>query len=224
MATTRVVIVALAAAVLAPAALAAAGDPRVAHTVRGGLTAQKALLKRSDFGKGWKATKASKPQSNALCKDTRPNLSDLSEAGYALAPSFALGQLQAVNQWVRVYRNAKQAQKAYSRSVTIGLVSCLAKQLEAASNAKATISVVGQYRLEVPKATQQADGFRVVARTKADGGKEVFDVYADVMVLRQGAAVTTVTMTGFTQPLSAGLEGTLARKIAARLGAKPQGA
>jgi hypothetical protein len=224
MATTRVVIVALAAAVLAPAALAAAGDPRVAHTVKGGLAAQKALLKRSDFGKGWKATKASKPQSNALCKDTRPNLSDLTETGYALAPSFALGQLQAVNQWVRVYRNARQAQTAYSRSVTIGLVSCLAKQLEAASNAKATISVVGRYRLEVPKATQQADGFRVVARTKADGGKEVFDVYADVMVLRQGAAVTTVTMTGFTQPLSAALEGTLARKIAARLGAKPVGA
>jgi hypothetical protein len=224
MATARALIVALVAAVLAAPAFGATGDPRVAHTPVGVVAAQKALLQRSDFPKGWKSTPGTAPKSNSLCKNTRPNLSDLTETGYALSPSFAFGQLQAVNQWVRVYKSARQAQTAYSRSVTIGLVSCLAAQLKSASNSKATITIKGQYRLAVPKAAQQADGFRVVAHTKADGGKEVFDVFADVLVLRQGAAVTTVTMTGFIQPVATAFENSLARTIAARLGAKPAGA
>ena len=225
MAATRALIVVLAAAVLAaPAAYGASGDPKVAHTPAGTVAAQKPLLKKSDFGKGWKATPATKPKANALCKDTRPNLSDLTETGYALAPDFALGQLQAVSQWVRVYKSAKQAETAYSRSVTIGLVSCLAKQLQAASNSKAKVTIKGQYRLALPKAAQQADGFRVVAHTVADSGKETFDVFADVLVLRQGATVTTVTMTGFIQPLATSFENSLARVIGSRLGARPGGA
>jgi hypothetical protein len=224
MATARALIVALVALVLAAPALGAAGDPRVAHTPVGVVAAQKGLLKRSDFPKGWKATAATAPKSNSLCKNTRPNLSDLTETGYALSPSFAFGQLQAVNQWVRVYKNARQAQTAYSRSVTIGLVSCLAAQLKAASNDKAKVTISGQFRLAVPKSTQQADGFRVVAHTVADGGKETFDVYADVVVLREGSAVTTVTMTGFVQPVAGAFENTLTRTIGSRLGAKPAGA
>jgi hypothetical protein len=218
------VIVVLAAAVLAAPAYGANGDPRIAHTPLGAVAAQKPLLKKSDFGKGWKATPATKPKANALCKDTRPNLSDLTETGYALAPDFALGQLQAVSQWVRVYKSAKQAQTAYSRSVTIGLVSCLAKQLRSASNSKAKVTIKGQYRLALPKAAEQTDGFRVVAHTVADGGRETFDVFADVIVLRQGATVTTVTMTGFIQPLATAFENSLARTIGSRLGARPGGA
>jgi hypothetical protein len=224
LASTRALIVALAALALAAPAFAANGEPKAAHTPAGTVAANKALLKRSDFAKGWKGTPAAKPKPNALCKDTRPNLSDLTETGYAQSPDFALGQLQAVSQSVRVYKSAQQAQTAYSRSVTIGLVSCIAAQLKAASSSTAKITITGQYRLTLPRTTQQGAGFRVVAHTVADKGKETFDVYADVMVLRQGDAVSTVTMTGFVQPLAQSFESSLARTIGVRLGGKPAGA
>ena len=43
-------------------------------------------------------------------------------------------------------------------------------------------------------------------------------------MLRQGATVTTVTMTGFIQPLATSFENSLARVIGSRLGARPGGA
>jgi hypothetical protein len=214
----RILLVAALAGVLAGPALAGAGDPKQAHSPAGMLSAQKALLKRSDFPKGWKSTPSKPVAASNLCKDTRPNLSDLTETGYALAPDFALGQSQAVSQWVRVFKSAKQAAASYSRTVTIGLVSCLAKQLKAASSAKATVSIVGQFRLSLPKVAQQIDGFRVVAHTVVKSEKEQFDVYADVLVIRQGAAVSTVTVTGFVTPMDSGAEARLARTIAGRLG------
>jgi hypothetical protein len=182
------------------------------------VAAQKALLKPSDFPKGWKSTPSKPVAASSLCAGTRPNFSDLTETGYALAPDFALGQQQAVSQWVRVFKNAKQAAASYSRTVTIGLVSCLAKQLKAASSAKAVVSITGMFRLSPAKVAQQIDGFRVVAHTVAKSEHEQFDVYVDVLVIRQGATVTTVTMTGFVQPMDATNEARLTRTIATRLG------
>jgi hypothetical protein len=217
----RLLLVAVVAGVLASPALGAAGDPKHAHSLEGTLSARKALLAVGDFPKGWKATPSKPVASSSACKDTRPNLSDLTETGYVNAPDFSLGQLQHVTQWVRVYRSAKQAETAYGRTVTIGLVSCLAKQLKAASSAKASVAIVGQFRLALPKVAQQVDGFRVVAHTNVKSEKEQFNVYADVMVIRQGATVTTVTMTGFIKPMDASMEARLARTIAGRLGGKP---
>jgi hypothetical protein len=222
----RVLLVAaLAAGVLVSSALGAAGDPKQKHTLAGSLDAQKPLLKLSDFPKGWKAKQAARASGGSnLCKATRPDLSDLTEIGYATSPDFSLGQLQAVTQWARTYRSAKQAQTSYGRTVTIGLVSCLARQLKAASTAKATVSITGQFRLSLPRVAQEIDGFRVVAHTNVKAEKEQFDVYADVMVIRQGSTVTAVTMTGFVNPIDAATESRLARVIAGRLGAKPNAA
>jgi hypothetical protein len=217
----RILLVAALAGVLAGPALAGTRDPKQAHSPAGMLSAQKALLQRSDFPKGWKSTPSKPLAASKLCDDTRPNLSDLTETGYAVAPDFALGQQRSVSQRVRVFKNAKQAAATYSRTVTIGLVSCLAKQLKAASSAKARVSIVGQFRLSPPKVAQQIDGFRVVAHTVVSSEKEQFDVYADVLVIRQGATVTTVTMTGFGTPVDAATESRLARTIAGRLGGKP---
>jgi hypothetical protein len=225
MGRVRVLLVAvLAAGVLATSALAAAGDPKKAHSPDGMRTAQKALLKSSDFPKGWKGTPSKPVGASSLCKDTRPSFADLTETGYATAPDFSLGQLQSVSQWARTFRSAQQATTAYSRTVTIGLVSCLAKQLKAASSAKATVAIVGQFRLSLPKVAQQIDGFRVVAHTNVKSEKEQFDVYADVMVIRQGSTLTTVTMTGFIKAMDAATEARLARTIAGRLGGKPNAA
>lgn len=208
------------AGALAVPALAAGGDPQKAHTLAGAVAAQKPLLKASDFPKGWKAKAATSVTANGACRDTRPNLSDLTEIGSADSPDFNLGQLEAVSQTVRVYRTATQAQTAYSRTVTIGLVSCLAKQLEAASSAKAKVTITGQARLPLAKLADQADGFRVVAHTTVKSEKEQFDVYAYVIVIRKGATISTISVAAFRQPADA-LGSQLARLVATRLGGKP---
>jgi hypothetical protein len=208
----------LLAAVLVSAALATDGDPRERHTPIAMVEAQKGLLRRSDFGDDWKAKTAKPAGSSSLCRDTRPNLSDLVETGFARSPDFNLGQLQAVSQWVRVFASPAQADKAWSRTVTIGLVSCLAQQLRAASNDKSKVTIVGQYRLPVPKAGKNAAGFRVVSHAKTPD--DSFDVYADIVVVQQGRAISVATMTGFIEPLATASEARLVRTIASRLGAK----
>jgi hypothetical protein len=208
----------LVAAALVSAASAAIGDPRERHTPLGMVAASNGLLKRSDFGKDWKAKTAKPAGSSSLCRDTRPNLSDLVESGFAQSQDFNLGQLQSVSQWVRVFASPGQADKAWSRIVTIGLVSCLAKQLQAASNAKSKITIVGQYRLPVPKAGKNSAGFRVVSHAKTPD--DSFNVYADIVVVQQGRAISVATMTGFIEPLATASEARLVRTIASRLGAR----
>jgi hypothetical protein len=161
--SVRPLVVAVLAGVLASSALAAAGDPTERHTPAGTATAQKALRKLSDFPKGWKAKTAKPSAPSSACKDTRPNVSDLTEIGYAAAPDFNPGEAQSVSQFVRTYAGAAQAEQAFMRTDTIGLVSCLSAQLRAASTAKATIAIKGQYRLAPPRSVQEIDGFRVGA-------------------------------------------------------------
>lgn len=216
----KVVLAAALAGLLAASALAATGDPKRAHSLAGMLRAKEALLRRSDFPAGWKSTPAAPAAGANACKDSRPSFADLTETGSAVAPAFSLGSLQQVTQRVRVFANVGQARSAFLRTDTIGLVACLAEQLKGASSAKATTSIVGQFRLSPPKVAQQIDGFRVVAHTSVPSEHEQFDVYADVVVIRQGATLTTVTMTGFVKPIDAGTEARLTRTIAGRLGGK----
>jgi hypothetical protein len=216
----RFLLVALLAGTLASAALAANGSPRPRHTAVGMASAMQALVQRSDLPRGW-AGAASKPAADTskLCNGLRPRQSDLVETGYAVAPDFSLGQTARVTQWVRTFRSARQADASWSRTVTIGLVSCLAKQLQSASDAKSKVTVTGQFRLEVPKAARRAAGFRVVAHAVTPDDK--FNVYADVVVLEQGNRLTTMTFTGFVQPFEAALQNKLIRTVGARLGGKP---
>jgi hypothetical protein len=215
----RLLLVALAAGALASTAAAANGNPREQHTATGTYSATQALLRRSDLPSGWKGTTSKPAGASKLCRDVRPNQSDLVETGYAVAKDYNLGQTARVTQWVRTFKTARQAATSWSRTVTIGLVSCLAKQLESASNAKSTVKVAGQYRLQVPKAAADAAGFRVVAHAVTPDDR--FDVYADIVVLHQGNRITTLTFTGFLQPFDSALQSKLIRTVGQRLGGKP---
>jgi hypothetical protein len=73
----------------------------------------------------------------------RSNQSDLTETGYGESSDFSFGQSEQVSQWARVFGSSAQADSSYMRTVTIALVDCLAKELEAASDKKSTIKVTG---------------------------------------------------------------------------------
>jgi hypothetical protein len=209
------------AGLLASTAAAATGEPRKRHTIEGSAAAQRPLIRKSDL-KGWKSAESKPAGASKACDGLRPNLSNLTETGYAEAPDFNLGQLSSVSQSVRVFKTADAAAAAYARTVTIGLVACVAKELEAASNKTATIKATGQFRLPVPQVTAKTAGFRVVAAAKTD--HESFKVYADIVVIQRGDTITTVTFTGFTAPVDTALEERLVRTIGQRLGATPTAA
>ncbi len=214
----KLLLVAAVAAVLASAALAAAGDPRKQHTAVGQLTARKALLKLADLGPGWTGAPAKPVSGSKVCRGFRPNQSDLVETGYAVTPDYSRGENASVAQWARTFATPAQAADSWNRTVTIALVDCLARQLKALSTVKSPVTIVGQYRLPVPRVGQQAAGFRVVASIKDAQGS--FRVYADIVVVRQGSALSTATLTGFLQPIDPLTEERVARAIAARLGGK----
>jgi hypothetical protein len=207
----------LAAVVLAPSAVAA-GEPTPHHTPLGQATALSVLLKKADLGKGWKAAPPSKAATSSVCAGERSNQSDLTETGYGESSDFSFGQSEQVSQWARVFKSSAQADSSYMRTVTIALVDCLAKELEAASYKKSTIKVTGQYRLQFPKLTPNAAGFRVVAHAKTPDAQ--FNVYADILVIQRGETLTTMTFTGFGTPVATPFEQGLARIAAKRLGAK----
>jgi len=79
-------------------------------------------------------------------------------------------------------------------------------------------AIVGQYRLPVPKAGKNSAGFRVVSHAKTPD--DSFNVYADIVVVQQGRAISVATMTGFIEPLATASEARLVRTIASRLGAR----
>src|SRR4051794_14608492 len=113
MGRVRLLLVLALAGVLASAAAAANGDPKAQHTPAGTVAAQKGLLQSGDFPKGWKGTVAARAGGSTLCQDLRPNLSDLTEVGYAAARDYSLGQTARATQRVRVFRSEAQARKAW---------------------------------------------------------------------------------------------------------------
>lgn len=221
MAQTRALVVAaLLAGVLAGVASAAPGDPKLRHTAAGEVAAAKLLVRVADLGKGWKATPAPPASTgSSVCKGLRPNLSDLVERGRAIAPTFTLGQLATVTQSVRVFATRAQAATAWQRTDSLDLVLCLERQLRSATFAKATVKPVGRFRLDLGRPTAHTDGLRVVAAVSPTD-EAPFRVYADVLVLGRGTALTTVTFLGFVQPVNDALERRIARTLAQRLGAK----
>ena len=59
---------------------------------------------------------------------------------------------------------------------------------------------------------------RVVSHAKTPD--DSFNVYADIVVVQQGRAISVATMTGFIEPLATASEARLVRTIASRLGAR----
>jgi hypothetical protein len=220
----RILAASLAAAIVGSFAVASAtaapGDPKQRHTAAGAATAFSVLLKKSDFGAGWKAKTSAPSKSSNVCKN-RPNQSDLTEIGFESSPDFSFGQAQQISQNARVFATKAQADAAWMRTVTIALLDCFRQEIESASDAKSTVKVTGMYRLPFANLTPHLAAFRVVAHAKTPDAQ--FDVYTDIVLMGRDRTITTATFTGFGSPVRSGFESGLARTIARRLGANVAG-
>lgn len=212
------VVAALAAASFAPTAAAAPGDPQARHTAADSAFARSVLLEAGDVGAGWKAAPASASPNAITCPSVRPNESDLVQTGLA-ARSFSQGQDRQIAQAVRVFKTNAQANRAWERTVTVGLLVCDEQRIE---QSNMHIKVTQQFRLVFPRVAPHTAGFRITAVARsADGKKITARLYVDLLLLGRGKTIATAVFTSAGKPLARPFEEGIARALAQRLGARP---
>jgi hypothetical protein len=129
---TRLVRLVLGVLALALVGSAAAGprDPRERHTQAGQAIARSAVLRPSDFARGWRpVTRWGRP---LRCRGYNPDLSRLTRIGRARS-AFRFGKGALVESNVSVYLDARQATTAFRLAATRAFLTCVtarfAKQL-----------------------------------------------------------------------------------------------
>jgi hypothetical protein len=123
-----VVRLAFAVLALALAAPAAAGprDPKERPTKAGQAIARSAVLRPSDFSRGWRPVVRHGPA--VRCRRYNPNLSRLTRIGKARA-IFRFSNRAEVGSGVSVFLDARQAASAFRVTVTRGFLTCVTARL-----------------------------------------------------------------------------------------------
>jgi hypothetical protein len=85
------------------------------------------LLKRTDFGAGWKKSpKAPDTNEHSNCPGYNPDQSDLVLTGEGEASFEPAGGIPSVSSIANIYRTRREAQAAWRRSAKLGLAPCFA--------------------------------------------------------------------------------------------------
>jgi hypothetical protein len=199
------------------AALVAAGataGPVMRHNSSDTRTAQASLLKSSDFANGWSGTASAQRGVLLSCPGHSVSGAGIVETGAASSPSFSYkstGPFAAQN--TSVYATTGQANTYWRRAVTPRLVTCAAQTLEALRSRGIKVTITSQGKLPLSSRLAHAAAYRVVATV----GKNKLTYYLDVILLGEGRAITSLTITSIQTPTSAKVENGLAKLIASRM-------
>jgi hypothetical protein len=177
-----------------------------------------ALLRKSDFGVGWRGgrTKAS-PLKSPSCPGFDPKESDLVVTGHADARyTFQQGGVE-VDQDVQVLINSGAVQKDFSRTISPALGRCLAFQLRKSPN----VVAVSVSKLHFPPTGTVSAAYRAVVTVRS--GKSRGKVLSDFVFFGEGRLEYSFNVVA---PLGAGnqlvtFESALAQILLKRAGAAP---
>lgn len=192
----------------------AAVTPAMKHTTADMTTAKASLVKVADFGKGW--TGQASPQTGVMlsCSGHSVSGAGIVETGAASSPNISSNVPGTfVSQNTSVYATSAEATTYWQRAVTPGLVTCVAQTLEALRSRGINVTITSQGKLRLSTALAHAAAYRVVATV----GKNKLTYYLDVIVLGEGRAITSLTITSIQAPTSAKVENALASIITSRL-------
>jgi hypothetical protein len=212
--TVAPVVVAL-AGLLAAVALGANGDPQKKIKPADQARARAIALSRADFGPGWKATRSSTTSSDPRCSYYNPDQSDLVENGHYDSPDFTRPDNSFVSSTVGIFQTSGQARTAYRRLVTPLFSRCLGEIFVKAVQKPNTAKVLSTGRRPFPSYGDRSDAYRVAASFKTPS--ITVPVIIDVVLINRGRANAGLILVGIGRPLAAGLERTLAGKVAARM-------
>jgi len=210
--------IALSGAVTGVALAANPHDPQKRFTSADQAWARTLLVKRADLpGSGWKSQRSTSDDST--CKSFNPDESKLVETGDQDSPEFTrVGGF--VSSTAAIFKTASQAQAGWDLEVKPQLLNCLAEGLNQTSPTGATVRIVSKGKLAYPHLAPRTAAFYVKLAFNVQGIK--FGADLRVVCLGKGRANVALMTLSPGKPLMAlpaGLDRTLAAKLAARLNA-----
>lgn len=191
-------------------------DPQKRFNAADQALARRVSIGRADLpGGGWKATKASSDSST--CKSFNPDESSLVETGERQSPEYTRGG-GFVAAASSVYRTAADAQTSWNLEARPAMLGCLDEGFKQASASGMRVTILSRGRLAFPRLAPRTAAFRVRVRYEVQSLR--IPATLDVILLgrdRVDAALFLQSAGAPLQPLPAGLEQALARRLAARL-------
>jgi hypothetical protein len=206
----------LLAAVVAPVALAANGEPKHAFTKADQARARAASLKLSDFAPGWTATRSSTSDSSPRCSTYEPDQSDLVETGKYDSPNFTrTADNSFVSVSTGVFRTAAMAKKGYSRVAVPQLPACFGELFAKGIPKPNSARVVSSAPLAFPNAGDRSNAYRLVAAVKTPS--VTLPVAADIVLFNKGRTDVAIIFLGISKPLPASLERQAVARVLSRV-------
>ncbi len=205
------------AAVLVPAAWAAAGDPQHAFTKADQARARAASLRLSDFAPGWKASpSAGTSGAQPRCSSYHPDQSDLVETGKYDSPDFTrTADNSFVSVSTGVFRTAAMAKRGYGRVAVRQLPVCFGELFAKGVTKPSAAKIVSAGPVAFPKAGDRTNAYRLVASVKTPTA--TLPVTADIVLFNKGRTDVAMIFLGIVRPLPASLEQTAVARVLARV-------
>ena len=216
-------LVVLVALVLVAPAVGADGEPRKALTKKDQATAKSIVLKRSDLGAGFTATK--RPGDEPLPKGARCDAldeGDLTVTGDANSPDFKLatrGVFVTVGSSAHIYRTLDDANTSWRRGTSKQTLTCLGDIVRLSAAPGQKITIVSSKQVEFPALAPRTSAYRLVVTIAAAGNQRV-RAYVDAIVLQRGKIQSVLLLTSLGRPIADAERAALAAVIAARMARK----
>jgi hypothetical protein len=216
--TGRLVIAALAAAILAGTAFASAGDPEK-RAIR---PADQAWAKRinltyrdlpSDFVQ--QGQPSSGQGGSLTCRSFAPDLSAFTITGQANSPPFTRVDGTSIFSSAEVFHSVRDERGDWSRSARREALPCVARMLQRQTSGTLRLRVTSSKVRRAPRVGERSISFRIVAVTTVSGVP--VKVWFDIIGVSRGRADATLAVIAVRQAPSSSLENALVAKLARRL-------
>jgi len=189
------------------AALAARGDPQKKITPADQARAKAMLLRKADFGLGFKATPASADEGDFYCKAL--DESDLTLTGEAESPTFQ-GGVEFVSSFSQVYGSLADSNTSWRRGTSAAGDKCVRDEFRRQFQ-KDGIRLESFRRMAFPRFAERSIAYRLVASSQG------VRVYFDVVVLQQSRGQAALLLGSALAPMPKAEELRLTRIVAGRM-------
>lgn len=182
--------------------------------------ARAVLVRRGDFGHGWREQSPPPTAVPGLtCPAFAPPSARAAQIGAAASPTFeARANGPFVFEAAHAYANAADEATVWRALVRPRLVRCAAASLRSGAGQGVHFTVTAEKALSLPPLTAPAAGYRVSG--VASLPYQMVDVYLDMLVVGRGATIAEIVLSSFEQPPPRALELRLVRTVARRMPAK----
>lgn len=185
-------------------------------TAAGRALARHALIIRAALGPGFTSSPAPRSVPQLRCPGFRPALPKVVQIGAAVSPTFSGGASGPfISQSAFAYGTAGEQGQVWHKVIARGLLRCVRESLQAGSSRGVRLRATSAAIISPPRVTRQTAGYRVTGTATA--ANQVIDVDLDMLVVGRDSVITTIAITSFSTPPSAGLEARLARAALRRL-------